>query len=46
MNRTERITFLVSKEKKEALLKIAETKGVNLSSLLNIMVSDLIEENK
>lgn len=46
MSKTERITFLVSKERKEELLKIAENKGVNLSSLLNIMVSNLIEENK
>ena len=47
MKKTERLTFLVTGEKKQEIERLAQEKGLSMSGLINLALAELIKiDNK
>lgn len=45
MKKTERLTFLVTGEKKQEIERLAQEKGLSMSGLINLALAELIKIN-
>ena len=46
MKKTERLTFVVTEEKRKEIEKLAEEKGLSMSGLINLALAELMKISK